>query len=381
MIPRWQTVVGITLGLGIGFALHAMLEHPANRGSTVNGPILSECDGHLSELVIHYDPAARNLSGPVYREFLGALEADITVHAVCPNRGAFEELTNVVGTVACRVDPILVDHPITTWSRDRWIALGPANDQGPVTLWSPRGEAADEIWPARAGDERVGDDIAAALYPAVRSRRSGLYFDGGDLLADGRNVFVVPRVLSRNIQHTVADRKEFLRQLSDTLERHVILLEDAPDHHAGMFMTAVGNNTMLVGDPRLGQPFAKPNWDLPGGPDFTPETQARFDAIANQCMAAGYRVIRIPTVPARDGRTYYTYCNVLIDAQSGRRVVYLPTYRGTESMTAAARAVWEGLGYEVVPIDCTSVYRHFGCLHCLVNVLHRSDGPTGHSRG
>jgi hypothetical protein len=40
--------------------------------------------------------------------------------------------------------------------------------------------------------------------------------------------------------------------------------------------------------------------------------------------------------------------------------------------SAAARKVWESLGYEIRPVDCTTAYRHFGCLHCLVNVLHRS---------
>ena len=111
---------------------------------------------------------------------------------------------------------------------------------------------------------------------------------------------------------------------------------------------------------------------LPGGPDFTPETQGLFDAVARQCSAAGYKVVRLPVVPARDGRTYLTYANVLMEQRGGQRRVYLPFYRGVERLNDAARAVWERLGYEVRPVDCTSVYGHFGCLHCLVNVLTRS---------
>ena len=99
---------------------------------------------------------------------------------------------------------------------------------------------------------------------------------------------------------------------------------------------------------------------------------ALFDAVARQCAAAGYRVVRIPDVPARDGTTYLTYVNVLMDQQGARRLVYLPYYRGVEPLNAAARAVWESLGYEIRPVDCTTAYRHFGCLHCLVNVLSRS---------
>ena len=36
---------------------------------------------------------------------------------------------------------------------------------------------------------------------------------------------------------------------------NVILLNDAPQHHAGMYMASVGDDTMLVGDPHLGRAF------------------------------------------------------------------------------------------------------------------------------
>ncbi|MGO8925456.1 MAG: hypothetical protein ACLQU3_00830 [Limisphaerales bacterium] len=380
---RWQTIVGVIIGLVAGCGI-LTLTGGAGRGPLPSGPILSECDGHLRELVLHYEPAAKEIVAPVYRDFLGALDRDVGAHIVCPDRAAFDDFVATVGPVTCRMSPILVGHPITTWSRDRWVALAPAVAGGATTLWSPRGEAGDEIWPARAGDERVGRDIAAALAPAVLARRSGLYFDGGDFLADGDTVFVMPRVLQRNLQQTVCSREEFLGILSRELKRRVILLDEAPDHHAGMFMASVGGRTMLVGDPDLAKELISAEMardsqaatnkfmGLPGGPDLTPQTQHLFDVVARQCEAAGYRVVRIPVVPAWDGRTYLTYVNVLMDQQGSRRLVYLPFYRGVEPLNAAARKVWENLGYEIHPVDCTSAYRHFGCLHCLVNVLYRS---------
>jgi hypothetical protein len=380
---RWQTIVGVILGLVAGGAILALTGGPG-RGPLPSGPILSECDGHLRELVLHYEPSAKEIVAPVYRDFLGALDTDVGVHIVCPDCPAFESFVATVGPVRCRVSPILAGHPITTWSRDRWVALAPAAAGGATTLWSPRGEAGDEIWPARAGDERVGRDIAAALAPAVRARRSGLFFDGGDFLADGDTVFVMPRVLQHNIQQTVGSREELLAILSRELKRRVILLDEAPDHHAGMFMASVGGKTMLVGDPGLARELVSAEMGhddqattnefmgLPGGPDFTPPTQHLFDAVVGQCEAAGYRVVRIPVVPAQDGRTYLTYVNVLMDQQGTRRLVYLPFYRGVEPLNTAARKVWESLGYEIRPVDCTTAYRHFGCLHCLVNVLYRS---------
>jgi hypothetical protein len=380
---RWQTLVGVLLGWLGGLALLSFAGNRANRPVS-SGSLLSECDGQLRELVVHYEPTAKQTALPVYRDFLGALESNVTVHVLCPDQAAFDQLAAALPALRCRLAPHIVKHPITTWSRDRWVALAPARPGSPTTLYSPRAEAADEIWPARAGDERVGADLAAALTPAVAARHSALYFDGGDFLADSETVFVVPRVLQRNIQHTVGSREEFLRLLSSEFKRRVILLNEAPDHHAGMFMASVGNRTMLVGDPSLAKPLLPPAtalekpepgnefMHLPGGPDFRPQTQHLFDAVAAQCSAAGYRVIRIPVVPACDGRTYLTYNNVLLDQQTGHRVVYLPTYRGVEALNAAARGVWESLGYQMRLVDCTETYRHFGCLHCLVNILRRA---------
>ena len=76
-------------------------------------------------------------------------------------------------------------------------------------------------------------------------------------------------------------------------------------------------------------------------------------------------------MPGRDSRTYLTYVNVIIDQQGTRRIVYMPIYRGAEGLNAAAMAVWKKLGFEVRPVDCTSVFRNFGSLHCLVNVLRK----------
>ena len=379
---RWQTWLGVALGLIAGAAILAVTGGKT-RAPVPSGPILSESDGHLRELVIQYEPLSKPIVAAAYRDFLRALEPDVTVQVVCPDRAAFDDLMAAVGPVKCRLSPIPVNHPMTTWSRDRWVALSPASAKGPATLLRPRGEDGETIWPQRAGDAQIAVDIAHALAPQVHARSSGFYFDGGDFLVDAGNAFVMPRVLRRNIQHTTVNRSEFLAALASDLKRHVILLDEAPDHHAGMFMASIGNGTMLVGDPSLGRQFvpagaacleveATNNFMcLPGGPDFSAETQRLFDSVARQSAAAGYRVVRVPTIPAMDGKTYLTYVNVILDQQGARRIVYLPFYRGVESLNAAAQAIWRDLGYEVRPVDCTDTYRHFGCLHCLVNVLKR----------
>jgi hypothetical protein len=312
----------------------------------------------------------------VYRDFLKWLEPDVTVDVVTPDQAAFEELKAAAGSIRCTLRPILVHHAMTTWSRDRWLALGPSPGGASVTLWSPRGESVAELWPDRAGDEQIGADLAKQLGSGVRSRRSSLNFEGGDFLADNDTVFIMPRVLKRNIQHTVKDSAEMLEILSRELQRRVVLLDEAPDHHAGMYMASIGDHVMLVGDPSLGRTYfpisrAEAESLLPGGGDFSSETQYQFDAVARQSESSGYRVIRMPVVPAPDGRTFLTYVNSIIDQQGAQRIVYLPFYRGADALNAAARKIWEDAGYIVRPVDCTSAYRYYGALHCLVNILRR----------
>ena len=365
----------MVLGVGIGLAVAAaVLSVSDGGGSVTHGPLLSDCDGVLHEVVIQYVPDAAPIVIGACRDFLTQLPADVTAWIVCPDREAFDDFGARIGSTSCTLRSVIVDHPITSWSRDRWLCLEPG-PEGVSALLSPRGEMGAGVWPAREGDERVGEDLAAAPGPHVVAVRSGLLFDGGDVVADEETVFVTPRVLHRNLQKTVATRQELLDRLSKVLKRKVVLLEDAPDHHAGMFMMPVGGRTMLVGDPAAGRRLTG-NADLdalcpPQGADFSEETQARFDAVAAQCSLAGYRVVRIPVVPGRDGRTYLTPLNAILDERDGRRIVYMPIYRGADVLNEAAASAWNSVGYDVRTVDCSDAYTHFGSLRCLVNVLRR----------
>ncbi|MHC4972102.1 MAG: agmatine deiminase family protein [Planctomycetota bacterium] len=351
----------IAIGLVLGLAGVPALLPPFRDAPPRHGPLLPDSDGALQEIVIQYVPEAEEIVTTAYREFLGALPAAVTVRVVCPDREAFDDLVRRVGAVACGLEPVLTGHPMTTWARDRWLALSTREGDGALLL-CPAVEAGENVWPARAGDRRIGDDLAAAL-PHVDARRSGLVFDGGDFVADGETVFVSPRVARRNPGLTTA---ELHRRLAKTLECEVILLRHAPNHHAGMYLMTVGRRTALVGDPSLARDLVGD--DAPNDPDWSAATQAEFDAVAETAAGAGYRVVRIPVVPGRDGRTWLTGINVILDG----RAVYLPVFRGVERLNRASAGVWRSLGFTVRPVDCTETYRHFGSLRCLVNVLRRS---------
>ena len=372
---RGPVLLGVICGLAAAAGVLSLVgTGPTPPPVNPHGPILADCGGPIRELVIQYTTDSAEIVLPVYREFLSKLPREVTVHVVCPDRAAFVDLQTRLGPVVCKLSPVAAGHAMTAWSRDRWVALTPHATGGRTMLLAPRDEASAETWPQRAGDRRVAEDLAAAL-PDVTWLRSGLHFDGGDFVADERAVFATPAVARRNIQHTVEDRKELLDLLREQLGRRVILLADAPNHHAGMFMMPVGHNTILVGDPRLAreamgdQPLGEDV--MPPGLDLSDATQQNFDAVARRCEAAGYRVVRIPVVPGLDGRTYLTYLNVILDERDEARIVYMPVYHHVAALNAAAGEVWRQLGYLVRPVDCSTAYKHGGSLRCLVNVVSR----------
>ncbi len=108
-----------------------------------------------------------------------------------------------------------------------------------------------------------------------------------------------------------------------------------------------------------------------GGADESAETQRMFDSVAQECLAAGYRVTRLPVLPGLDSRTWLSYGNVVIDNRDGRTLVYMPVYRGAEELNDAAEKLWRECGATVRPVDCTSTYTRFGSLHCLVSIMGR----------
>ncbi len=376
---------GVLLGLGLA-GLVLLCSGPGGRSTppigACAGPALSDCEGDIRELVIQYVPDAGPVVQTALRAFLADLPDSVIVTVVCPDRAAYDDFISRIGSPSCVIRPVLADHQMTFWSRDRWLALSPIRPGQPTTLLLPHGESGAEIWAGRAGDRRVGLDIAAASDGDVRAERDALYFDGGDFVADEHSVFVTPRVFRRNFQRTVAGVEQLVAMLTGTLKRNVVLLENAPEHHAGMFMMTVGSRTVIVGDPALakrhleragpGEAASLETLMAPGrGFDSTGETQLLFDAVAEQCRRSGYHVMRIPVLPGRDGRTYLTYLNVIIDCRDGERVVYMPVFRGAESLNRAAEEVWRAAGYTVRQVDCTDVYVHGGSLRCLVSVLGR----------
>ena len=134
-----------------------------------------------------------------------------------------------------------------------------------------------------------------------------------------------------------------------------------------MYAVPLDDHRALVGDVRAGLALAGDA--VPHDPDVATQAE-RFDRVAAILATDGVAVERIPVVVLPGGGSYVTYTNAMFDRDTAGPVVYLPTYR-LPALDARATAIYQSLGYSVVPIDLSSMYTLNGSLGCLVNVMER----------
>jgi N-dimethylarginine dimethylaminohydrolase len=364
-------LLGIAAGLGFSTLLSAFVA-PGDRGSrarVARPEALPDHAGRLRTVVLHATASGAGVMGQAWRDFVPHLSATTTVYLVCENEATVEMFRQEVGAVRCRIEPVLVNQAITPWSRDRWLAR---REGGDMALLLPEHEDGSRTWAARAGDAHASRSLAAALGRAVH--QPGWDFDGGDVVCDDRTAFVAPGVIAKNLGRIASTREELIQVMEDQLGKRVVLLTQAPRHHAGMYLMVLGDDTVMVGDPSLGARLLAPERPrpiCPVGDDESPAMQAAYDSVARQAQAAGYRVVRVPAVHGLDERTVITYTNAILETRDGERICYLPAYRHVPELNQAAIAIWQQLGWQVQPVDCTELYIHGGTLRCIVNVADR----------
>ena len=349
-----------------------------------------DASGHLRRIAIHYVPAMDKRALPVWTQLFEKLPADVEVEVAVEHAGDFDRFVERmhdahIGAIE-RFHAVVVDHPLTTWSRDRMASLAGPNGGG--VLSPPRVTAATG---ARAGDWEAPFALARDVYHGKPSIAE-LVFEGGDLAASHSFVFADANLIGRNLGRGDSTREHLEGALRRQFGQEVVWLGDTPgdvpEHHIMMYMVPLDDHRVLVGDVRAGQKLM-PAGAVPVDDDIDGHAR-RFDHVAELLAQRGFEVHRIPVVILPGAGSYVTYTNALFDrcsaslrgaARSGEAgpcdrepggtpVVYLPTYRVPELDDAAART-YEGLGFRVVPIDVSSIYQLNGSLGCLVNVMAR----------
>ncbi len=351
--------------VGAGFAAAMVvvwLAGFARGGGHVHTWLVAEdASAPLSRVAIQYAPGSDGVALGVWTQLFAAMPASVRVEvevAHAPDVDRFHRI--VIGVPE-----------ISTWSRDRFAAL--VDDRGGGAILAP--PAVEAHFRARAGDQHTPLALSRAIYGGD-PRVADVVFEGGDLAATPRYVFLDDNLISRNLGKAAADRASIEAAFAKHLGQELIWLGDAagdvPRHHIMMYMVPLDDHTIAVGDERAGAALYAMD------PAHTPieladidEEARRFDRAARELRARGFDVVRVPALVLKGAGSYVTYTNALFDRRTdGARVVYLPTYR-EPALDRAARAFYEAHGFEVRPIDVAPIYRLNGSLGCLVNVLAR----------
>jgi N-dimethylarginine dimethylaminohydrolase len=360
---------GVLLGVAVSAAVALAVGNRA--GAPAARLVPEDASGALRRIAIHYVPSLDERAMPVWRQLFAALPGDVEVAVAVPAAADFPRLIGGLRAAGVghleRFRPVVVDQPLTTWSRDRMASLEASPGGAGSILAPPRVASASA---ARTGDWAAPFAIAREVYHAT-PRISEMVFEGGDLAASAHHVFADANLMGRNLGRRDATRAHLEAALRHTFNQDVVWLGDdvgeVPEHHIMMYMVPLDDDAVLVGDVRRGVALA--GGAVPSDPDVD-GMAARFDRVAELLAARGFRVSRIPVVVLPGKGSYVTYTNALFDRDGGGKVVYLPTYR-VAALDEEARRIYEGLGYRVVPIDVSTIYTLNGSLGCLVNVMGR----------
>ncbi|MDB5214119.1 MAG: hypothetical protein JWO86_2046, partial [Myxococcaceae bacterium] len=343
---------GAALGVAVAVVLLLRCGHHAAGAATVRPPpaaltaaAVADDAGPLREVLMHYVPEEEASFRPAYRDFLLSLAPETRVLFVVRRQDrarvdAFLATLDATGALSHRVRVVEIGRPLGIWSKDRALVLGDAGAGGPAgakieLVVPPRTRAGEGSRPA---DWDIVPAVAAALPEELEVRQLPIAFDAGDFAITKSRVLFDVNLFARNRARGFRSPEELRDRVKALLGRDVLMLGtevgDVPRHHMSMYMALLDGNVALVGDPAAGAKLVGLDY-IPGETspesgallraDFTPATQARFERAAGDLAAAGFRVVRIPTVPF-DDKTYFAYTNGVYETRAGRRVAWVPSF-------------------------------------------------------
>lgn len=396
-------VSGAALGIVLAVVLlmrpgHRHAVNPAARApsAALTAPAVVDDAGPLREVLMHYVPELEPSFHDAYRDFLLSLAPETRVLFVVRRQDrarldaflAALDVAGGAGGLARRVRVVEIGRPLGIWSKDRALVLGgnadgdggSGNTGAKIELVVPPRTRAGEG--SRPADWDIVPAVAAALPDELVVRQLPIAFDAGDFAITRSRIVFDVNLFARNRARGFRSPEELRERMRTLLGRDVLMLGtevgDVPRHHMSMYMALLDGNVALVGDPEAGQQLVGPDY-VPGETspetgellraDFSPATKARFERAATDLAAAGFRVVRIPTL-AFDDKTYFAYTNGIYETRAGRRVAWVPSF-GVPAIDDAARAVYERLGWNVVPVSVRALYANHGTIGCVVNVLAR----------
>lgn len=350
--------------------------------------VLPDAGGAISSLILHYDAQLTYELTPVYRDLFGKLSDRVTLQVLCSSDEDMERFCTWWGRRSLGTGRIVqvfsIGRPLSIWARDRRIARAYAGS----------GEQADAYIPPIQPDDddyRVNDLVAPGILKqagfGAAPMDSQLYLEGGNVVANGKHVFVGSNVIEDNLYGGL-ELQETHHELRRVLGRPYIMIRDCtggvPWCHLDMYMTPIADDTILIASPVLAdrlmlQSGGRSEWPWLVASAADPrELQDLYDSVAREVADFGYHVMRLPVVVDRLNDWMVTYNNVIFDTIDGIPTVYMPIYN-IPALDRAAERIYRRLGYDVQTIDVSRVFTLGGTVRCLTNVTARQfDGRLEH---
>lgn len=377
--------------------------------------LLPDTGGEISQLAVSLTSARRaGLRSAGFISALGgALAPGTELIALSNDPGAFD-IEQGARARAFRMLALPRDKDFTIWPQDPFLVLRGEGETGHLLL--------------SASFDRADDDLMAATLAqelGLSFTRSDLAFEGGNVLADERWIFIGANTIRYNAMQQGKSDMAIAAAFADALGGQVLVIGSLPQPvpHIDMMLTPLGDGHLLVADLHAGAAIAAAALantpaEVAGfedglarrlapaaASDDTAETPALrgatarvvsaaplladyFDALSETLEARGYVVHRMPLLfdatdneqdtdePYRGVLAYpvLTYNNVLLEERNGVARVYLPQY-GFPALDDAAREQWRALGYEVYAVGGYAMSALYGgALRCSAKVLKRSFG-------
>lgn len=380
--PSW--LLGLAIIFAVGPKASVASEPQTVAISTAVSPsILADNRGAISEVLFHF-PASDNFGiRDVIADLLLKLSPQVKVVVACPNRSTVEIFERELGRKArlggrsVRVFDVGMD--ISMWARDRCIARQHP-DGSHASLLVPRPFPTFDVW--RLNEVYTPFALeAVGAFPDARA--TSLILEGGNIVSNARYAFVGANVIDENRdgQENPENSKRLMRGLRQLAGKEVILVGDenfeVPWDHLDMYLTPVGDNTLLLADPELASLIlGVDSIDLSLTDDQDQESVSSIDTafildqIAERLRRSGFVVLRLPTIVNYPEQWMVTYNNVLMDERENGRTAFMPIY-GIDALDAYAKRVYEQIGFRVETVDVMGIYESGGALRCVTNVTRR----------
>ncbi len=346
------------------------------------GRVLPDTEGEITEILLHYDPVCAREIAPLYRDLFRMLEPQIRLKVVCPSKAATSVFFRDWGVAAASggrdVRIVNVNLPVSVWARDRCIVRQGLDPRDPASCFVPARMREYEI--EKDNDRRAQIILwAASLGP--QPMMSTLHLEGGNVVANGEQVFVGANVVAEN--YPAFTPEELDAELRRICGPDLVLVRDrtggSPWCHVDMYLTPIDDTTVFVGSTDLAEAILADadserrrveqmlEGDAPDGCSLGEQ----LDDVAEQMCSLGYTVHRLPVVAHHTDDWMITYNNVLIDRRGYRRIVYMPIYH-IRSLDSTAAAIYRSSGFEVRMIDVSLVHKYGGAIRCVANVTQRN---------